>query len=198
MIFKTLILYFCYYWSKSYKVTTHFKISLNVAKLPLFYSPNCSFCLSCFLLLVVHKTSPVVYNMNGLSLPGVAAFSLCLEGRSSAATQTGATTKVYSSLWGQKTGRCKRRMIGFILDLEDCIARCMWSMAEHWRAGRALPGQGRAFLTVLYFEFTRTWHMPKIVWSQQPAYTRSAVMGDRGPLSAAEAVCLCHECMPKT
>lgn len=86
-------------------------------------------------------------------------------------------------------------MMGFILDLEDCIAQRMWSMAEK---GERYPAKAEHSWQSLYFEFTRTWHMPQIVWSQQAADPRSAVIGDRGPLSAAEAVCLCHECMPKT
>lgn len=130
-----------------------------------------------------HTASPTVGNVNGLSLLGVAAPSLALQANLRQPLRREQHTRSLQQSAGAKNRTMWKDDDGFRLGLGGLYRPLH---AEHSRAGSWLLGQGRAFLTVLCFESTRTWHMPQIVCSHHAADPRSAVIGDRTLLSTAE------------
>lgn len=130
-----------------------------------------------------HTASPTVGNVNGLSLLGVAAPSLASQANLRQPLRREQHTRSLQQSVGAKNRTMWKDDDGFRLGLGGLYRPLH---AEHSRAGSWLPGQGRAFLTVLCFESTRTWHMPQIVCSHHAADPRSAVIGDRTLLSTAE------------
>lgn len=130
-----------------------------------------------------HTASPTVGNVNGLSLLGVAAPSLALQANLRQPLRREQHTRSLQQSAGAKNRTMWKDDDGFRLGLGGLYRPLH---AEHSRAGSWLPGQGRAFLTVLCFESTRTWHMPQIVCSHHAADPCSAVIGDRTLLSTAE------------
>lgn len=135
-----------------------------------------------------HAASPTVGNVNGLSLLGVVAPSLASQANLRQPLRWGQHTRSLQQSVGAKNRTMWKDDDRFRLGLGGLYRL---PHAEHSRAGSRLPSQGRAFLTVLCFESTRTWHMPQIVCSHHAADPCTVMIGDRALLSAAEGACSC-------
>lgn len=135
-----------------------------------------------------HAASPAVGNVNGLSLLGVVAPSLASQANLQQPLRWGQHTRSLQQSVGAKNRTMWKDDDRFRLGLGGLYRP---PHTEHSRAGSRLPSQGRAFLTVLCFESTRTWHMPQIVCSHHAADPCAVVIGDRALLSAAEGACSC-------